>query len=113
MKNTLKSKFINELRKALKLCNMKQPKGCKKDDLIRLLNKEKKKIIAEPKKRSEIKNVFDSFGLRFDKNTDKFVPKEEKKIKTILNLEKILTPKCYICGKKYEIEYYKHKKIVK
>ena len=102
----MKSKTINELRKVIKEFGIKQPKGCNKEKLIRLLNKEKKKFIDEPKNRSEIKKIFDSLGLRFDKND--FKPKEEKNINQELNLKRIFTPKCYVCGKPFKVDDYEH-----
>ena len=80
----MENKTINELRKVLKQFNIKQPRDCKKFHLIRLLKKE---FIDNPKKRSEIKKIFD--GLRFDKNYNDLKPREEKKIKTEVNLSVI------------------------
>ena len=91
MEQVLKSKTINELKKVIKESDIKQPRGCNKEKLIRLLNKEKKNIIDEPKKRSETKKIFDSSGLKFDDNDFKL--KEEKNINQELNLKRIFTPK--------------------
>ena len=61
MELAIRSKCINKLRKALKLFNMRQPKGCKKNDLIRLLtnylNNLQKQFIENPKRRAKIKKV--------------------------------------------------------
>ncbi|GFR17230.1 DNA_pol_B_2 domain-containing protein [Trichonephila clavata] len=50
-------------------------------DVSDYLDKNKKEFINKLKKRSKIKEKFDSFGLRFDKYTNDFKPKEKKKIK--------------------------------
>ena len=67
-------------------------------------------FIENPKKRNEIKKIFD--GLRFDRNSIDFKPREEKKIKTEENLEKLFTPKFYTCGKYYE-NHIKNCKMIK
>ncbi|GFT84277.1 hypothetical protein TNCV_1150681 [Trichonephila clavipes] len=105
MESLMRNTTVNKLRLSLKNLKIKQPKGSKKDDLIKLLAKyirktgeykpilvdsldldvsdylakNKKEFINKLKKRSKIKKKFDSFGLRFDKNTNDFKPKEKKK----------------------------------
>ncbi|GBO12588.1 hypothetical protein AVEN_9269-1 [Araneus ventricosus] len=109
MEVQLKSKTIGELRKVVKQLKIKQPRGCKKVELIRLIRKyiketgEYKHVLVDLLnldknvylsiyKRPEI---FDSFSLKFDED-------EIKGLEKLFTLEEDI--KCHICGKYYKIE---------